>query len=241
MKNKEFFYLQYEKLKWENQEKTKINYSIYNFLIKEIFLKKKGPEIKIFDIGFGVGLFLEMLRSNLIKAYKNIILEGCEPSDKNYKHFEQKQKNIEKGIKLKTHKKTFLGTQTDTKFDFITSIYTFTAFVLEELEESAKKIYSMLNEKGKFILVVSNEEYLKEKLKTKKDLFIEENIIEFDRRKYKEILHYSKIPEIGNVIDYNREEKFYLDLFEKNKFKLVEKRNLDDNGFLATIFVFEKK
>ena len=31
MKNKEFFYLQYDKLAWENQEKTKINTLVYGW------------------------------------------------------------------------------------------------------------------------------------------------------------------------------------------------------------------
>ena len=36
MKNKEFFYQQYDKINWENQEKTKINSFVNNFIIKEI-------------------------------------------------------------------------------------------------------------------------------------------------------------------------------------------------------------
>jgi hypothetical protein len=98
----------------------------------------------------------------------------------------------------------------------------------------------MLNRNGKFILVVANEEYLKEKLKAKKDLFIEKNTINFNGKEYQEILHYSEIPQIGTIIDYNREEKFYVDLFKKKGFKLESKRNLDDNGFICTVFVFEK-
>ena len=99
----------------------------------------------------------------------------------------------------------------------------------------------MLDEKGKFILVVANEKFLEEKLKSKKDLFIEKNIINFNGKKYKEFLHYSEIPEIGKVIDYNREELFYLDLFKKHNFELIQKRDLNDNGFICTIFVFGKQ
>ena len=80
-----------------------------------------------------------------------------------------------------------------------------------------------------------------EKLKSKKDLFIERNTLEFDNKKYKEVLHYSEIPQIGTIIDYNREEKFYLDLFKKHGFDLDSKKDLDDNGFICTIFVFSKK
>ena len=99
----------------------------------------------------------------------------------------------------------------------------------------------MLNNEGKFILVVANEKYLEEKLSSKRDLFIEKNTLEFDGKKYKEVLHYSEIPQIGTIIDYNREEKFYLDLFKKNGFDLDLKKYLDDNGFICTIFVFCKK
>ncbi len=98
----------------------------------------------------------------------------------------------------------------------------------------------MLKENGKFILVVANEKYLKEKLKTKKDLFIEKSIVCLDGKNYEEILHYSEIPTIGNLIDYNREEQFYIDLFHKNNFRLKRKKKLRDSGFVCTIFVFHK-
>jgi hypothetical protein len=48
MKNKEFFYLQYDKLKWKNQEKTKINSFVNDYIIKNIILKKKSSDVKIF-------------------------------------------------------------------------------------------------------------------------------------------------------------------------------------------------
>ncbi len=55
MKNKNFFYLQYNKINWENQEKTKINSLVNNFIIKEIILKKEDKSIKILDL---VSVFL---------------------------------------------------------------------------------------------------------------------------------------------------------------------------------------
>jgi len=240
MKNKEFFYLQYNKVNWQNQEKTKINCFVNNFIIQKVLTKKKANEIKIFDIGFGIGFFLQMLQRNLSKSFSNIILEGCEPSYKNYKNFKSKPFNLKK-IQLRTFNKTFLQTDTNTKFDFLTAIYVFPHFVSNELDTVAKKINSMLNNKGKFILVVANEKYLEEKLKSKRDLFIERNALEFDEKKYKEVLHYSEIPQIGTIIDYNREEKFYFDLFKKHDFDLDSKKDLDDNGFICTIFVFSKK
>lgn len=241
MKNKNFFYQQYEKINWENQEKTKINSFVNNFIIQEIISKQKGSSIKVFDIGFGIGFFIKMLYKSLSPIYKNIVIEGCEPSAKNYNYFIKKPLNFRKGVQLKTHNNTFLNTKTDEKFDFITAIYVFPHFVSEELGETAKKINLMLKQSGKFILVVANETYIEEKLKSMKDLFIERNAVEFDGKKYKEVLHYSDIPKIGKLIDYNREEQFYPDLFKKYGFKLNQKKDLDDSGFICTVFVFQKK
>ncbi len=241
MKNKNFFYLQYDKINWQNQEKTKINSFVNNFIIEEIISKKKDSSIKIFDIGFGIGFFLKMLYRNLNKFYKDIVLEGCEPSEKNYNYFRKKPINTRECDQIKTYNATFLKTKTDNNFNFITAIYVFPHFVFDELEKTAKKINLMLEPDGQFILVVANEAYLKDKLKSMKDLFIEENIVEYNNKKYEELLHYSDIPEIGKIIDYNREEKFYIDLFKNNGFKLVSKKDLDDKGFICTVFVFQKK
>ena len=153
----------------------------------------------------------------------------------------KKPLNFRKGIQLKTYNSTFLNIKTDEKFYFITAIYVFPHFVADELEETAKKINLMLEQNGKFILVVANETYIEEKLKSMKDLFIERNNLEFGGKKYKEVLHYSDIPEIGKLIDYNREEQFYPDLFRKYGFELEMKKDLDDNGFICTVFVFQKK
>lgn len=241
MKNKDFFYLQYDRINWENQEKTKINSFVNDFVIREIIMKKRGPSVKIFDIGFGIGFFIRMLCDILPKHYSEIIIEGCEPSKKNYAYFAGSHPLNSPAIGLRAYDTTFENVKTDKKFDFITSIYTFTNFVAEELEETARKIYSMLNEGGKFVLVVADENYLLEKLKSKKDLFIEEEVVKFNGKKYKEFLHYSDIPQIGKVIDYNREEAFYLDLFKKSNFELIQNKNLNDNGFVCTVFVFERK
>ncbi len=93
MKNRSFFYLQYNKINWENQEKTRVNFRIYNYIIKNIILKKNGNEISIFDIGAGIGLFLKKLYRNLKNHYGKIAIEGCEPSRKNYNYL------IRKGLK----------------------------------------------------------------------------------------------------------------------------------------------
>lgn len=62
MKNKEFFYLQYDKVDWKNQEETRLNSFVNNFIIENIISKKQGDSIKIFDIGFDIGFFFEMLK-----------------------------------------------------------------------------------------------------------------------------------------------------------------------------------
>jgi hypothetical protein len=242
LKNKNFFYLQYNKINWKNQEKTKINSFISNYIIQNIILNHKNDSIAIFDIGFGIGLFIKMLINNFKKRYKDIIIEGCDPSKVNYEYFlNKKPKILGQDIILNTYQKTFQDVETKTKFDFITAIYVFPYFLFEELEMIIKKIYSMLKAKGKFILVLADEKYLEDKLKIEKDLFIEIRDLTYKDKRYKEILHYSDIPKIGKVIDYNREEKFYIDLFEDNKFILSHKGNINDSGFVCTLFVFEKK
>jgi len=241
MKNKNFFYQQYEKINWENQEKTKINSFIYRFIIQEIISKKKGSNIKVFDIGFGIGFFIKMLYKNLSPLYKSITIEGCEPSKKNYTYFIKRPLKFRKGVHLKAYHSTFLNTKTDRKFDFVTAVYVFPHFVSEELEKTAKKINLMLEQSGKFILAVASEKYIEEKLSSMKDLFIEKNALELDGKRYKEILHYSDIPRIGKLIDYNREEQFYRDLFEKHGFELEIKKEVNDSGFICTVFVFKKK
>jgi len=241
IKNRDFFYLQYNKINWKNQEKTKINSFINNYIIKNIILKNKNDNIAIFDIGFGIGFFIKMIINALSKKYKNIIIEGCDPSHLNYEYFLSKKPKKVQSIVLKTYKKTFQNVETKTKFDFITAIYVFPYFLFSDLEKIVKKVYSMLKKKGKFILVVADEKYLEKKLKTEKDLFIETSNINYNSKKYKEILHYSDISKIGKVIDYNREESFYLDLFKNNKFWLNYKKEINDNGFICTLFVFEKR
>jgi len=242
IKNKNFFYLQYNKINWKNQEKTKINSFINNYIIQNIILNYKNDSVAIFDIGFGIGFFIKMLLNALSGKYKNITIEGCDPSRVNYEYFLAKRpRRIRKGIVLNTYKKTFQDVETKTKFDFITAIYVFPHFLFDDLEEIVRKIHATLKQKGKFILVLADEKYLENKLKTEKDLFIETRTILYSGKEYKELLHYTDIPKIGKIIDYNREETFYIDLFKNNEFILSHKENLNDNDFICTLFVFERK
>src|SRR3989338_8967864 len=87
MKNKDFFYLQYNKIDWKNQEKTKINSFINDYIIRNVISNHRGDSISIFDIGFGIGFFFKMLLPALEGKYKNILIEGCEPSRVNYDYY----------------------------------------------------------------------------------------------------------------------------------------------------------
>lgn len=160
----------------------------------------------------------------------------------NYDHFLQKKpKKLKQDVTINVYKKTFQDTRTNTKFDFITAIYSFTHFLSEDLEGVAQKIHSMLKKGGKFILVLAEEKYLENKLKSEQDLFIETGNVTYNGKQFKEILYYCDVPKIGKVIDYDREAAYYLDLFKNNNFELSHKENLDDNGFICSLFIFEKR
>lgn len=234
---KNFFYLQYNKINWKNQEKTKINSLINDYIIENIISKHRDDNISIFDIGFGVGFFFKMILSKLKGKYKKILIEGCEPSDVNYNYFLKEK--ISNEI-INSYNNTFQDVKTNRKFHFITAIHVFIHFLSEDLDSVVKKIHSMIRNKGKFILVVAEEKYIENKLKKKKNLLIKKRNITYNNRRYKELLHYTDIPKVGKTIDYNREEEYYISLFKDNNFKLKHKENLEDNGFICTILVFEK-
>ena len=61
MKNRDFFFQQYDKINWTNQEKTHLNVAVNQFIIDEIISKKSTP-FSIFDIGSGIGFFISMLK-----------------------------------------------------------------------------------------------------------------------------------------------------------------------------------
>lgn len=240
MKNKDFFYLQYNKIEWKNQEETKINSFINDYIIQNVILRHTREDISIFDVGFGIGFFFRMLLEALRGKYKRILFEGCEPSCVNYDYFLEKKLDLPTNVTINSFKNTFQDVETKEKFDFITAIYVFPHFLSEDLEDVVKKIHSMLKDNGKFILVLAEEKYLENKLKTEQDLFIEKRDITYNGQKFKELLHYSDIPKIGKIVDYNREEAYYIELFKSNYFNLDHKENLNDNGFICTLFVLGK-
>jgi len=241
MKNRSFFHLQYDRINWANQEKTRINEHINKYLINEVILKHPGNNIAVFDIGFGIGLFIKMLYEKLPEKFDHVTLAGCEPSQVNYQHFAKKLPRETGNVSLTILNGTFENVRLNGPFDFITAVYVFPHFLATYLSDIVKKIASLLKERGKFILVVANERYLKEKLAAEKDLFIEKSKVRFNGKQYEEVLHYTDIPDIGKVIDINREERFYIDLFETNSFLLIDKKEVSDNGFLCNVFMFEKK
>lgn len=229
--DKKEFYEQYDKLRWANQEKTGTNFEVNEFIIKNIITKKKG-NISIFDMGFGIGSFIKMLS----KAFgeNNLLIEGCEPSKKNYQFF---MKHYKKGLNAQTYNSVFLKTKTGREFDFITAILVFPHVMPDELEKTAEKIASMLEKGGKFILAVSSEAKTEEKIK--KGLLIKRSTIKFGNKRYRQVLHYSDIEGIGRVVDYNRENRFYVDLFRKYRLKLTMKKDLADGT--KTLFIFQKR
>jgi 2-polyprenyl-3-methyl-5-hydroxy-6-metoxy-1,4-benzoquinol methylase len=130
MKNKDFFFMQYNKINGKIKIKQKLILQLPH-IIKEIILKKKGPELKLFDMGFGIGFFMKMLLAEAKEKYSKLLIEGCEPSEKNF--------NALKNKEFKISQKPFQEFQTDQKFDFITSIYVFPHFTSEDLEKSLQK------------------------------------------------------------------------------------------------------
>lgn len=234
MKNRDFFFQQYNKINWTNQENTHLNVAVNQFVIDNIISKSKIP-FTLFDIGSGIGFFIRMLKE---KYGDSIFIEGCEPSHKSYNYFIESDINKNN---VKIFQDTFQTVETDTKFDFVTAIYVFPHFIEIDLNSVVQKIYKMLKYNGKLIIIVSNEEYLKNKLKTNKDLFIEQNIIEFKGKQYEEHLHYVEIPDMGTVIDYDREENYYKDLLEDNGLILENKNVINSDGYMCTIFTFVKK
>jgi cyclopropane fatty-acyl-phospholipid synthase-like methyltransferase len=232
MKNPDFFFEQYNKINWTNQDKNHLNEPVSEFVIDEIIAKIEKP-FNLFEIGSGIGFFIKML---INKFGQDISISGCEPAEKSYNYFIQNNKyeNVD------VHNETFQNIKIDKKFDVITAIYVFPHFIEKDLIPVIKKIYEMLNDNGKFIMVVSNEVYLRNKLDTHKDLFIEQNIVKFKDKEYKEYLHYVDIPDMGTVIDYDREENYYQDIFEDCGFKLEKKDVRDSSGYLCTVFTFAK-
>lgn len=235
---KDFRYTQYDDLNWASQESSHINGQLNQHLIDTIIAQKKNQDIRLYDIGFGIGFFFNMLMKRLPKHFSNIHLAGCEPSEKNYNHFQASALNTGE---IEAEQADFLSTSAKQAFNFITAIYVFPHLTAAEVIASAQKIHTMLDEGGSFIMVVADEAYVDEKLKTKPHLVLDSTITTFKGKEYREILHYSEIPQIGAIIDYNRENGFYTDVFDNHGFHLQQLEAFEDHGFLCSIFTFIKK
>lgn len=232
-------YLQYDALNWQQQVKTGINSTLHDFILRNIISRHKGDEIKVFDMGFGIGRFPELLQKTLPGAYKKVILEGCEPSVKNYEYF--RSRISEKRLSgLRIFNNTLLETDTSTKFHFLTAVYVFTHISSDELEAVVQKISDMLDPGGQFILVMVNEDFLEENMDVQTFRLIERSEFELDGKKYWQVLHYTDIPQIGTIIDHSRQEQLYLDLFKKNGLDLSISTDLIDHGYPCRILGFLK-
>lgn len=240
MNSRKNSYLQYDNLNWQQQEKTKLNASLHEFILKNIISKHPGNEISVFDMGFGIGGFLEMLNESLPVTFKRILLEGCEPSVRNYEYFKSRYAKTNLAD-IRTFNKTLLDTDTSATFHFVTAVYVFTHVLSDELEAVAKKIKSMLEPRGQFIMVIANENYLKENMDVMTFRLIAKTNLEWGGKKYWQLLHYTDIPEIGTIIDHSREEQLYLDLFKKYGFNLSYRHDLSDHGYLCTILTFRNE
>lgn len=241
MHSKEFLYLQYNELNWAHQAQTDLNGFINEFITDEIISVRQAAELKVFDIGFGIGAFIRMLIEKT-SGHSALVIEGCEPSEKNYSYFANTPLPLREGVSLKTYPEPFLLIETGQKFDFITAIYVFPHIAQDELAATAKKIHSMLEPGGRFVMVVANEHYLKERLTNEREAYtlLEKTEIDIKGRSYTEFMHYTDIPGIGRILDYSRGENLYLDLFQDNGLSLFLKKDLEDSGYVCSVYVFQK-
>lgn len=241
MQRNDFFYLQYNDLNWSHQAQSDMNGFINDFIIDEVILADDNLPLKVFDIGFGIGAFIRrlVLKTNQTSG---LLIEGCEPSNKNYNQFNAAPLQVRSGVTLKTHNTVFLDVDTPNRFDLITAIYVFPHIPFEELEPTVEKIHAMLEPGGRFVMVVVNEGYLKSNLDSGNGVYtlVHQVEIELGGTTYTEYLHYTDLPGVGRILDYNRESEFYRRLFDKKGLQLVLERDLDDSGYTCTSFVFRK-
>ncbi len=215
-----------------------MNSFVYDYIISNIFLKYNDNAISLFDVGFGIGLFLRMFLEKASKKYARVYLEGCEPSKTSFEYFINESG---KEMNMVAHHETIADVKTLSKFDVITAVYVMPAVLFEDIEHFAKKVYLMLNKGGRFYCVIAAEKSYKDS-KNNKDLFtiLEKNNREYKGKHYTEFLHKSLLPGIGYVFDYNRDEDLYADIFSQNGFWVEEKKEIDDGYFLNTLFIFKK-
>ncbi len=180
-----------------------------------------------------------MFYANMSDKYQKIHLEGCEPSETSYSYFVDTYGST---IPVKAHPTDFLNVETSHRFDVVVAVYVLPHILFEDLREVAQKIHRTLNKGGRFYTVVTSETSFKAD-KNDKDLFniVEHNTLQYENGVYEEFLHKSFLPEIGYVLDYNRDEKLYIDLFLSNGFVLDKKQELDDGYFLNSLLVFQKQ
>lgn len=239
--NGDFAYKQYERLSWENQDKTGTNSLIIEDIVRNIVSKKAGEEINIFDMGFGVGSFLKKASDRLSRHFKSIRIRGCEPCVKHYEYFKNLNFRPAANVKIETENSAFENIEINEKYDWLTAIYVFPHIHFEKMEATAQKISGALRDDGRLALVVANENYIRNKIKANSDLLIDKKSIEYNGKLYDEYLHYSELPDIGAIIDYNRDERLYADIFSAAGLELSAKIEINENGFISTIFEFLKK
>ncbi len=242
MKNNDFLFSQYEEeVDWFKQEEANINAGINKYIIDEIVARKKSDSINLFDMGFGIGFFIEMFYERARDIYNNINIEGCEPSEKSFSEFKKEKIKLKDDHCLNLQNSFFLDLKEEGgRFDVLTSVYVFNCLKFGELEENFNKISSMLKRKGLFFLVVSSDNCFLERVKKDQDLIIKEREIEFQGNKYREITHYTDLEGLGRIVDCNRETDLYIDMAKKKGLFLIEKQEVFDNNLISSVLIFEK-
>jgi cyclopropane fatty-acyl-phospholipid synthase-like methyltransferase len=242
MKNDDFLFSQYEKeVDWSKQEEADINANINKYIIDEIVARKKSDSINLFDMGFGVGFFIEMFYERARDIYNNIKIEGCEPSEKSFSEFKKEKIRLKDDHCLNLQNSFFLESKDEgDSFDVLTSIYVFNCLKFRELLDNFKKISSMLKKKGLFFLVVSSDDCFLERVKKDQDLIVKEREVEFQEKKYREITHYTDLEGLGRIVDCNRKAGLYVDMAKKCGLSLIEKQEVFDNNLISNVLIFEK-
>lgn len=232
-------YEQYNAIEWKNQITTRLNEPVNMFIIEKYLTISDKDELRIFDIGFGVGFLFTMVTEKLSSVYNKIYLDGCEPASKSFQYFTEhtpRYENVEFGVV----NSPFLTFDTNNAYDVITAVFVLPHIDIHDLVLVASKISTMLNAEGKCIIVIANELQWKQRVHQHEYELLDLEEVELFGRKYKQVLNKTSLPQIGVVTDYNRDEKLYIDMFENQGLILKARTDLEDQGFISTVLVFQR-
>ncbi len=232
------FYQQYDAVEWSAQMGTHLNRKIYERIIAHI---KKNPstELSLFDMGFGVGYFLSMLYDAFKDKYNHLLLAGCEPARKSYDYFVTHAPPASEN-KLSLSNDAFLEVHNEQKFDFVTAIYVLPNFSEELMPSVVRKICSLLKSEGEFIFATTQFQFIEQAISRHPSRVLKDAHFEYNGSLYRETLHWTELPGVGRIKDYNRERRYYLDLFKNGDFDLLQIEEFESDGFPTEIYYFQK-